>query len=367
MKRNIMSCVKLVSVVLLGIWLFGCAAPRVETRRFFWPALPDRPRIEWLASYSSQKDFDKGGFSSFMTGIVGEVAPTFFDKPLDIKSDGQGKVYVTDVGMAKIFVYDMVKKDVHFLDSGRSKGFARPSSIALDAAGNLYVAENEDKTISVFDKTERLVRTIELAGKITSFAGIAVDSERQRLVCVDMRAHKVEVFSLKGDPILTIGGPGESDGKFNYPNPVTLSKNGEIYVGDAMNARIQVFSPDGKFLRKFGHRGDGPSEFELLKGVALDSDENVYVTDGKGHKVIIFSPKGEYLLTFGGRANVLESDREVAAGFLLPQGIHIDQRDRIYIVDQMNLRFQEFQYISDRFLEKNPIAGYDPNAPLPTK
>jgi DNA-binding beta-propeller fold protein YncE len=367
MNRYICTLGRVCCLVLLHVWLVGCAAEKPVARRFFWPGLPERPRIEWLKSYSNQNDFIQGGFSSIISGIVGEVAPLNFEKPLDIKSDGEGKVYITDAGLAKVVVYDMVNKNVHTLNPGGEAKFGRPVSLALDALGNVYVADAEEKSIFVFDKSERLVRIIDAAEKIKGFGGLAVDRGRQRLLCVDVRGHKVVVMSFTGDVLFTFGERGDEDGRFNFPGPVTVDKKGEIIVGDAMNSRVQVFNGDGKFLRKFGQRGDSPGEFQLLKGVAVDSDDNIYVTDGKGNKIGIYSPQGEFLLSFGARYSVLETGQEVAGGFVIPQGIDIDKNDKIYIVDQMNLRFQVFQYISDSFLEKNPIAGYPPKGATTAK
>ena len=350
---------KLFFLVLLGIGLSGCASGNVVTRRFFWPALPERPRIEWLKTYSSQADFSSGGFGDVMTDLFGEAEPLTFDKPVDIKSDGNGRVYISDAGLNKVVVYDLVKKDVHYLAGGQASLMANPTALTLDANGNLYVADVDRRVILIFDKSERLVGKIELGNKITRVGGMVIDAPRNRLICTDVRGHKLLIFSMTGDLLQTIGERGDGDGQFNFPGPVVVDKKGEIIVGDSLNARIQIFDEHGKFLRKFGQRGDSPSEFQLLKGLALDSDGDIYVTDGKGNKVSIYNQQGEYLLTFG-RRFAIEPGRDVAAGFLIPQGIDIDRNDRIYIVDQINRRFQVFQYISDSFLAQHPIPGYPP-------
>jgi sugar lactone lactonase YvrE len=127
-----------------------------------------------------------------------------------------------------------------------------------------------------------------------------------------------------------------------------------------MNARIQIFDANGKFLRQFGSRGDGPQDFQVLKGLALDSEDNIFITDGKGHKVVIYSTDGDFLLTFGGLFSTVVTGKDSMGGFVMPQGIFIDKSDQIYVVDQMNHRFQVFQYISDDFLKNNPIKGYIP-------
>jgi DNA-binding beta-propeller fold protein YncE len=352
----------LFGAVLLAL-VAGCAAPQQSTRRFFWPGLPERPRIEWLKSYSNQNDFPKSGMAKFAAAVVGENEPLSFEKPLEIRSDGAGRVFVSDPGIPGVFIYDMNRGEVYLL--GREKGttlFSRPVALAIDDQANLYVMEAERKVVMVYDKNERLVRTIALTPHMSSGGGIAVDNARQHLVCIDTRGHQVAIFDLAGTFITKFGKRGDGDGEFNFPGPVTVNSKGEIIVGDSMNARIQVFDPAGKFLRKFGHRGDGLSEFQLLKGVAVDSDDNVYVTDGKGNKVEIFNEKGDYLLTFGGRYSVLIARKEAPGGFVLPQGIYIDKTDTIYVVDQANLRFQVFRYISDNFLKNNPIPGYPPPA-----
>ena len=95
-----------------------------------------------------------------------------------------------------------------------------------------------------------------------------------------------------------------------------------------------------------------------MKGVAVDSEDHIYVTEGKGHKLIIFGTNGEYLLTVGGLYSAITTGKQAPGGFVIPQGVFIDDKDVIYVVDQLNRRFQMFQYISDDFLRRNPIQGW---------
>ncbi len=354
--RNIAQ--RVATVTLLAITLSGCASGQKETRRFFWPQLPERPRIEWLAAYSSQLDFPKVGMRKFMSAIAGDEDPIRFDKPVGIKSDGNGKIYISDAGIPAVLVYDMVNDEVHLFGREMAPAlFKWPICTELDNAGNIYVADAEQNVISVFTPDEKPLRSIDLKGIVIKVGNFAIDKDG-RLILVDTRGHKLVILSPEGKLIKTIGERGDTDGTFNFPVAVTVNHKGEIIVGDAMNARIQIFDHDGKFLRKFGTRGDGPSDFQLIKGVAVDSDDDIYVTEGKGNKIIIFNTNGEWLLTVGGQYSALTSGRVAPGGFLLPEGIDIDKNDRIFVVDQLNKRFQEFQYISDSFLKQHPIEGY---------
>ncbi|RNC72760.1 MAG: 6-bladed beta-propeller [Desulfuromonadales bacterium] len=341
----------------------GCAGPQKmvhEQRRFFWPPLPERPRIEWVKSYYSQLDFPKTGMRQFMAGIAGDEEPISFMKPLDIKSNGKGKIYVSDAGVQGVFVYDLAKSDVHMLGKENSSGlFKQVIGVAVDSADNVYVSDAEKNLVLAFTADEKPLRTIELGPHVLKGGGLTIDNQRSRLYVADTKGHRIVAFGLDGKHLFSFGQRGDADASFNYPIDVDVNSKGDIIVADSMNARVQIFDSEGKFLRKFGRRGDGLGDFQIIKAVAVDSDDNIYVTDGKGHKVEIFSAGGDYLLSVGGLYSVHATGKEAPGGFLIPQGIDIDNNDAIYVVDQLNRRFQVFQYLSDRFLKANPIPGVE--------
>lgn len=349
--------------LVFGIGLLaGCAAEQQEVRRFYWPQLPERPRIEWKGAYSSQLDFPKSGFRQFMSVVAGDEEPIRFNKPLDVKSNGEGKVYITDPAVSLVYVYDLVNNNVHMLGGEEAVGqFRSPVGLAVDDQLNIYVGDPDQGIIQVFDRNEKPLRAINTKGHIERATGMAYDKERKRLLVVDTRGHKIVAFAPDGTYLTSFGTRGDGDGEFNFPISITCNSKGEIIVADAMNARIQIFDGEGKFLRKFGRRGDGISDFQIMKGVAVDSDDNIYVSEGKGHKMLIFNTNGEFLLSVGGLYSSLNTGKMAPGGFLIPQGIDIDKNDTIYIVDQLNKRFQVFQYISDRYLQTNPIPGYVPS------
>lgn len=336
----------------------GCAGQQVQQQRFFWPPLHERPRLEWTGAYSSENDFPKEGFAAFMEKVVGGEDVMTLMKPVDIYSDGKGMVYVADPGLRAVVAFNMKEHRVGILggDSALSQ-FSIPVSVAGDSLGNIYVSDADRNRILVFDSNGTVTRFIDTKAHVQHTGGIFFDEKRQRMLVVDTRGHQIVILDVQGNLITAFGKRGAEDGTFNFPVAVTVNHQGEIIVADAMNARIQIFDKDGKFLRKFGQRGDGPADFQIIKGVAVDSEDHIYVTEGKGHKLIIFGTNGEYLLTVGGLYSSITTGKQAPGGFVIPQGIFIDDKDVVYVVDQLNRRFQVFQYISDDFLKRNPITG----------
>jgi len=359
MRPNIVK--NCVFVIIAAVFMIGgCATEQpLQQRRYVWPRPPEQPRIEWLKSYYGEHDFPKSGFEVFVETLFGKPAELTFMKPIDIKSNGKGLVYVTDIVLGGIFVFDLQAQTKEFWPKGSdpNAGLAIiPYYLALDHDGNVYTVGTGMNDIFVLSPKGKMLRRINYGDKVSSPAGIAIDGKGGRIYLLDGTGHRVAVFDLAGTHLFSFGKGGEGDGEFNRPIPITINHKGEVIVGDTINARVQIFDKDGKFLRKFGMRGDGPADFQIIKGVAVDSDDNIYVTDGKSSQLKVFSSKGEYLITIGTAYSVTKTMKESPGGFLLPQGIDIDETDTIYIADQANMRFQVFKYLKETEASK-PDAG----------
>ncbi len=360
-KSSALSQLNIINTVVLCLallFLSGCAGPQQETkqRRYFWPPLPDTPKIEWIGAYSSQNDFPKTSGQMFKESIVGETDSKTFQKPWGVVSNGEGKVYVTDNQAAAVIVYDLNAKTVEYLGKENYEGlFESPMGIALDGSGNLYVSDSKKNRVFVFTKDGEPVMAIGDDSTLNWPTGIAVNSKTGRLYVPNARSSNVAVFDLAGKHLFSFGKMGSLERYFNRPAAVAIDSKGNVIVSDAMNARIQIFDQDGQFIRAFGRRGDGLTDFQQIKGVAVDKEDNIYVVDGRANRFLIFNQSGEALLVVGGAASIQIMGKASPGGFLLPQDIYIDKNNTIFIVDSLNRRFQIFQVIDDGWLKKHPI------------
>jgi len=350
-------------LVTLCVMLTACAAPQKARERYFWPGLPDIPRVEWLGFYQGKGQLATPGF---LSEVLGEDLGMTLGFPVFAAGDGMGRLYVSDHKLAGVMIFDFPGKTVRMLGAKDfPEGFHRPTGIGFDVSGNIYVGDTAKKKIVVFTPDEKLATVIDLSKELKSIGFFAVDKMRKRLIIPDIQGQSIVITDLHGKILSSFGKRGPGDGELNFPSSVALDPQGNIVVCDQMNARIETFTPDGVFKSKFGKRGDGVGEFNIIKAVAVDSEGHIYVTDGRSSKLSLFNDAGEILLQVGGPASEKGGAMVTAGGFNFPNGVFIDQNDTIYVADVFNQRVQMFQYLNEKYLREHPVqAAAEPPAPV---
>jgi len=192
---------------------------------------------------------------------------------------------------------------------GSAARFRAPIGVAVDGAGNAYVA----------DYTSHTIRKITPAGQVSTFAGSA-------------------------------GTAGAADGlgsvaRFNSPLNVALDDAGNVYVADTYNHAIRKITPAGMVSTLAGTAGvvgssDGTGPAALFNtpcGVAVDAAKNVYVGDS-GNRTIRKITSAGLVSTLAGTAGVQGSTDGVgpAAQFSTPFGLAVDASGGLYVADGYN-------------------------------
>ena len=327
--------------VAAALVVAACAPPPPAdpgaTRKPVWPAPPDVARYAWEATLRSPADVGAGDDedSRRRRQLTGEAPPTdrVLEKPAAVAARG-GRIYVTDTVERHVLAFDVPRRRV-FRFGLRAPGTLRkPTGIALDATGRVYVSDATLRKVVVYDGLGLYQRTIGSPDELVRPTGVAVSPDGERVYVIDRAdnesdEHRVVVYDAEGRRTGGFGRRGEGPGEFNIPVQAAVARDGTVYVLDAGNFRVQAFDRAGVYLRQFGAPGRMPGTFSRPRSIAVDDDGLVYVSDATFGNVQVFKPGGELLIAVGEIG-----PRDLPGRYALPAGVSVDETRRLYVVDQ---------------------------------
>lgn len=339
---------KLFLLMAVSMLLAACGAPPKTQLRYIYPLPPEQPRVEWLGTYASQDDFPKTDAERAMEKLVGKPPLQTMTGAMGIVSDGEGKVFVADMYVKDLHVFDFTRRKVEpFL---KEPLLVRPYGLAIDAQKRIYVADGGGQKVLVFSRDAKLLQTIGNAQELTNPVAVEVDDARQRLYVSDAAGGRVQVYDLAGKRLFTFGEqPGA--GKLVTPQGLATGPDGNLYVADTLSASIKVFSADGSFVRTLGQRGDAMGSLAHPRDVAFDSEGHLWVVDHQKPYLQIFATDGTFLLAVGSAQTTTHK-----MGFGSATTITITPTDEVYVSDFAFRRFSHWQYLSQSFLKRRPFT-----------
>jgi|GEM_PF-369304 len=280
--------------------------------------------------------------------------------PRGIAQDAEGNFYVVDTQNMRVQKYDRTGKWlVAFGQKGGEDGqFAAmndeatgtgPGGIAVDGAGNVYVADTWNHRIQKFDKDGRFLLKWgaytnlsdanaiddDLNRRFFGPRGVAIgpdgsvyvtDTGNKRVMIFDANgAYKRQISSGAGPDKIAPDYPFSQPGELNEPIGIAVDPAGNVYVADTNNSRIQKFGPDGKYLAHWpvpaGSWNPGPY---LEPFLALDQAGNIYATAPTAKSVLKFSPTGD----------LLGQKKEAGDALIdVPVGLTVSPEGEVYVVD----------------------------------
>jgi tripartite motif-containing protein 71 len=226
-----------------------------------------------------------------------------FNRPAGIAVDPRGSIFISDPAGARIVRF---WGDGTFLselggpaDIGGA-GLSEAGSVAVAAgSSDLYVADTNHNRILVYTPQGKLLARFGAGGGNGSSgsgpgafdhpAAVALDGAGDAYVA-DTANDRIVKLSPSGEAITQWGSRGTGDGRFHSPTGVAVDAAGNVYVIDSENNRVEVFDSSGRYLEKWGERGIGPGEFSQPTAVAVDCDGDVYVADTNNNRVERFNP-----------------------------------------------------------------------------
>ena len=258
--------------------------------------------------------------------------------PNGVATDGAGNLYIADSGNHRIRKVDSTGTITTIAGTGE-RGFGgsdgdgdrgpatnaqlnHPSEVAVDGAGNLYIA----------DEGNHRIRKVDSTGTIRHFAGLVGQRGRG---------------GFRGD-----GGPAVK-AQLNQPADVAVDGAGNLYIADSLNSRVRKVDSLG-FISTIAGTGNagrpsgdgGPAtnaQLAFPTGVAVDGAGNLYIADSPRHKIRKVDSAGTISTIAGRVRHGFSGDGGPATEARLnsPNDVAVDGAGNLYIADQYNHRIRK--------------------------
>ena len=251
-----------------------------------------------------------------------------------------------------------------------------PESIALDADGNLYIADSYNHRIRKVDATTKKITTVAgtgtagydgddglaTAAQLAYPSGVAVDATGSLYIADydNSRIRKVDTTGI----ITTVAGTGEpgysgdnglaTAAQLNCPENLALDAKGNLYIADTKNNRIRKVDTTGIITTVAG----SDSEFDLDNvpatevqlytptGVVVDTTGNLYIADTFSNQIRKVDTDGIITSVAGTGWAGYSGDNGPATEVQLfqPYGVAVDATGNLYIADTLNDRIRKVMW-----------------------
>jgi sugar lactone lactonase YvrE len=335
-------------------------------------------RIRKITSGGIVSTLAGNGTTTFANGTGTNAT---FNFPQGIAVDSAGTVYVSDTENHRIrrigyAVQLPLNRGVTTTIAGSGSGgsannlgtsatFSEPSSIAVNSAGVLYIADSLNHRIRAISLTSvvttwagtgtaSLVNSARLTSTFNAPRGVTVDSAGNVYVgdtlnhCIRKITTANSVLTLTGSGTPTFADGFGGSASFQNPQGVAVDSVGNVYVADTSNHRIRKITPEGNTTTLAGNGSPafadgtgGSSSFNTPIGVAVDLSGNVYVGDNSNNRIRKITPEGVVSTLAGNGTADSINGTGTNASFNLPRGIAVDLNYNVYVAEFVGARIRK--------------------------
>jgi trimeric autotransporter adhesin len=348
-----------------------------------------------------------------VAGYLGDGAPAVDARlynPYGVAVDSAGNVYVADeynhrirriavgTGIITSVAGDGVAGSTGDGGLATSARLNFPTDVALDAAGNLYIADYGNSRVRRVAAGTGIISIV--AGSTAGYGGdggVATAAQLNRPIAIALDAagnlfiadqfnHRVRAVATGTNVITTVAGSGtagyDGDGglapaaRLNNPTGVAVDSAGNVYLSDYYNHRVRKVTAATGIITTAAGTGTagflGENELATTarlyypEGLAVDSTGNVYVADTYNHRIRKLIVSTGRITTVAGSANAAfggDTGKAPAAQLYQPTGVAVDAAGNLYIADLTNARVRKVTpptpVLQITTLAGNGTAGYD--------
>jgi len=262
--------------------------------------------------------------------------------PQAMAVDGAGNVYIADSRNNTIKEWVAANNTMTTLVS---TGLSYPWGVAVDGAGDVYIVDNGHSAIKEWVAANSNLTTLVSSG-LSDPAGVAVDGAGNVYIA-DSAHNAIKKWTAASSSITTLVSSG-----LNYPRGVAVDGAGNVYIADSGNSVIKEWTAaNGNVTNVTTSESLG---LFYPCGVAVDGAGNVYIADTMNNAIHKWTAANGNVTT-------------LVPGLDLPYGVAVDGADNVYIADTYNNAIKELPYAFVDPTDKleSLAAGNDATVVLP--
>jgi trimeric autotransporter adhesin len=317
-----------------------------------------------------------GGGTSGFGGDGGQATSAQLNYPFSAAVDASGNLYIADTSNHRARKVTPAGVISTVAGTGYGVGVNQmrfPEAVAVDAGGNLYIADSWNSRILEVTPAGIIITVAgngtpgfggddgpATSAKLSYPSGVAVDASGNLYIAelANQRVRKVTpagiINTVAGNGTSGFGGDGgpATSAQLASPRGVAVDAGGNLYIADMANHRIRKVTPAGVIntvagIGTPGFSGDGgpatSAQFNGLYGVAVDADGNLYVADSRNNRIRQVTPAGVINTVAGIGTAGFGGDGGPATSAQLagPRGVAVDAGGNLYIADTNNSRVRK--------------------------
>jgi len=250
-------------------------------------------------------------------------------------SPARNRLLVTDTGNNRLLFFGDSEGKFRFLSEFKSDKMALPISAVETSRGTIIVSERGAQGLISYNPETGERRSILTDGfpDASSFwpTRLALD-DKDNLYVVDQGNQRIYIFDGSLTYKLHINPP---EPPFTGFSAVAVAKDGNIVALEAQRGIVYLFDKEGKIIRQVSKRGDLRGETEFPVDIAVDGQGRIYVLDSHRHQIVLLDRNGNWQGEIGEKG-------WKEGKFIFPCRVGVASDYRLFIVDADNNRLQVF-------------------------
>lgn len=202
-----------------------------------------------------------------------------FTRPADLAIDGADNLYVVDSDIRAVLVFDKNRHPLRTI--GGPEELLAPAYIVIDQPrARIYVSDPRANKIVMYDRFGKKAGEIGGGHPFSSPQGMAID-KAGNLYVAELLGAKISVFDVQGNYLRSFGKRGDSIFQFEAPRDLAFDSDGNLWVLDIRRAQIYTYTPEGVLLLATGTAAPSsdPLGFSMPTAITITADDTILVTD----------------------------------------------------------------------------------------